>query len=97
MVSCGGGASYLAISYKVMCDLDCFNCTYPDCINDGELDNSIRCRSWYERNREKKIEYQKAYNRRVRANKPQKKDKPKEVPKECKLLSFKELEVLLCQ
>ena len=64
------------------CDLHCFDCTYPDCINDGELDNAIRCKNWYNRNREKKCAYQRAYNKQKRQNKPSKKVKVIEVPKE---------------
>ena len=78
-----------------MCNLDCLNCTYDDCINDGELDNAIRCRSWYERNKEKKKayqrEYQRAYRERKRQNKTQKVETPINEPKEVKIVSFKEL------
>lgn len=80
---------------RAKCNLDCFNCPYDDCINDGELDNSIRCASWYERNREKKLKYQRAYNKQKRANKPPKKEKPIDVPKVTKLSSFKELGAML--
>ena len=52
-----------------MCNLDCLNCTYDDCINDGELDNAIACRSWYDRNKERKREYQRAYSKQKRLNK----------------------------
>lgn len=47
-------------------NLKCFECTYDDCINDGELDNAIWCRNWYERNKEKKKAYQREYNRKKR-------------------------------
>ena len=59
-----------------MCDLDCLNCTYDDCINDGELNNAIYCRSWYDRNKEKKRAYQREYARRKRQNKQSKINAP---------------------
>ena len=52
-----------------MCNLDCLNCAYDDCINDGELSNAIRCREWYRKNKEKKKEYQRAYIATKRRNK----------------------------
>ena len=51
-----------------MCNLDCLNCTYDDCINDGELDNIARCHNWYEQNGEKKRAYQREYMRQKRLN-----------------------------
>lgn len=59
-----------------MCNLDCVNCTYEECINDGELNNAIYCRSWYDRNKEKKREYQREYARRKRQNKKNKTNTP---------------------
>lgn len=50
-----------------MCDLKCEQCTYDDCINDGELNNAIYCRNWYEKNKEKKRAYQREYARKKRA------------------------------
>ena len=55
------------------CNLDCLNCSYDDCINDGELDNAIYCRNWYERNKEKKRAYQREYIRKKRAEEKAKK------------------------
>ena len=49
------------------CDLNCFKCTYDDCINVGELNNAIYCRKWYEKNKEKKRAYQREYARKKRA------------------------------
>lgn len=54
---------------RAKCNRDCERCAYPDCINDGELDNSISCANWYDRNKEKKREYQREYARRKRAEK----------------------------
>lgn len=54
---------------RAKCDRDCENCPYTDCINDGELDNSISCANWYDRNKEKKRAYQREYARRKRAEK----------------------------
>jgi hypothetical protein len=51
-----------------MCNLDCLKCTYDECINDGELDNIVRCHNWYEANKEKKRAYQREYARRKRRN-----------------------------
>lgn len=82
-----------------MCNLDCFHCPYEDCINDGELNNQVKCRNWYQRNREKKIAYQKAYNKahraEIKAKKLQKAKEPIDVPKVTKLLKFSELDVLI--
>ena len=52
-----------------MCNLDCENCTYDDCINDGELNNAIHCRNWYENNKDYKREYARAYAAQKRKNK----------------------------
>ena len=54
---------------RAKCNLDCFNCPYEDCINDGELDSSIHSANWYERNKEKKKAYQREYNRKHREKK----------------------------
>ena len=48
------------------CNLDCFNCPYDDCINDGEIDSSIRSANWYEKNKERKKAYQREYNKNRR-------------------------------
>lgn len=85
---------------RAKCNLDCFNCPYEDCINDTSMDNSIYCARWYEKNREKKLEYQREYNKRHYKEQKQLKeqrklDKLKEVPVEIKLLKFSELDVLL--
>ena len=54
---------------RAKCNRDCNNCPYPECLNDGEMDNSIACSSWYDRNKEKKKAYQREYNKRKRAEK----------------------------
>ena len=56
------------------CDMDCFHCVYPDCINDEDekslerkmKDVEVRkkaeyMKEYYRRNREKRIGYQKEY------------------------------------
>lgn len=72
----------------IKCNLDCFNCIKPDCDVDFIDWNSVKCKRWYEKNREKKLAYQKAYNKRKRQNKPVKKV---EEPRVTEILSFKEL------
>ena len=54
---------------RAKCNRDCEQCKYTDCINDGELDNSISCANWYDRNKEKKRAYQREYARKKRAEK----------------------------
>lgn len=56
-----------------MCNMDCFNCTLPDCTNNSletreekKMRTGVdisRQRRYYYRNREKAIEKQKEYNR----------------------------------
>ena len=83
---------------RAKCKLDCFHCPYDDCINDGELDNAVRCASWYDRNRDKKLAYQREYQRRYRERKrlekTEKKSEPIIKPKEVQLLKFSELGAL---
>ncbi len=64
---------------RAKCDRDCEHCEYTDCINDGELDNSISCANWYDKNKEKKRAYQREYARKKRAEK--KKCVSEEAPK----------------
>lgn len=50
----------------MVCNMDCFNCKFSDCIND-ELEPAPEKRdripgSYYDRNRDERIAYQKKYN-----------------------------------
>lgn len=66
----------------MVCNKDCFNCVYPDCIYNGkgdsgrkkgELSEAAKAhkaeynRQAYWKNREKRLEYQKAYQKAHRA------------------------------
>lgn len=57
----------------MICDMDCFNCIFPDCINNGyetkkekAIKNNLKTKSYkqtyYARNREVRLEKQKEYN-----------------------------------
>ena len=64
----------------MICNMDCFNCPFPDCINDGKetksertmkkVDKEKKKDSYYQRNREKCIakvkEYRSAHSERVK-------------------------------
>lgn len=62
---------------RVVCNLDCFNCPYPDCIrsenqdsidwqkNNPEKRKAIR-RRYYLKNREREKEYQRSYHQEVK-------------------------------
>ena len=47
-----------------MCNLDCFNCPYPDCVRPLNADNLKYIKRWQEKNPDKVKQYQK--NKRAR-------------------------------
>ena len=61
----------------MICDMDCFNCKYPDCINNSretkaekqmkETEKPKKKSTYYERNRERILAKQKKYNSEHRA------------------------------
>ena len=63
--------------YELICDMDCFNCKYPDCINNSretkaerrmkETEKPKKKSTYYERNRERILAKQKKYNSEHRA------------------------------
>ena len=66
---------------RVICNLDCFNCHYPDCIRPETQDENERVRKWnrdnpdkrrairrryYLKTQDRAKEYQKAYYQKVK-------------------------------